>query len=148
MNLTIEYILNNIVFTCAKGTDLETSGRQSLEGVHAVLCAKEIYEMIKNRNITFSESERPVFGTHNQGKEIVVKWAKSNNLTFDKEVDVSVGVADVLVYGNDLGIFEIGTTRPTKMLLLLKYIARQDTYYTVHFWPYGNNKAMIFRNWI
>ena len=80
MNLTIEYILNNIVFACAKGTDLGTSGRQSLEGVHAVLCAKEIFEMIKNRNITFMEIERSVFETHDQGKEIVVKLARSFNL--------------------------------------------------------------------
>ena len=148
MNLTIEYILNNIVFACAKGTDLGTSGRQSLEGVHAVLCAKEIFEMIKNRNITFMEIERSVFETHDQGKEIVVKLARSFNLDFDKEVDISVGVADVLVYGEDLGIFEIGTTRPTKMLLLLKYIAKQNNFYTVHFWPYGTNKALIFKNWI
>lgn len=147
MNLTIEYILNNIVFACAKGSDLGISGRQSLEGVHAVLCAKEIFVMIENRNIKFQELERPIFETHNQGKEIVAEWARSFNLDSDKEVDISVGVADALVYGDDLGIFEIGTTRPTKMLLLLKYIAKQDTYYTVHFWPYGTNKALVFTNW-
>ena len=147
MNFTIEYILNNVIFACAKGTSLTTSERQSLEGVHAVLCAKEIFEMIKNRNITLTIFERHIFESHDQGKELVVLWAKSVNLDSDKEVDISIGVADVLVYGEDLGIFEIGTTRPTKMLLLLKYIAKQKTCYTIHFWPYGSNKAIVFRNW-
>ena len=90
---------------------------------------------------------RPFFDNHDQGKDLVVKWAVSNNLEFTKESDISVGVADVLVYGDDLGIFEIGTTRPTKMLLLLKYISKQNTCYTLHFWPYGSNKAIVFKNW-
>lgn len=147
MNYTIEYILNNIVFVCARGTYMQ-SERQSLEGVHAVLCAKEIFKMISDRNITFTEFERSVFDKHNQGKEFVTNWAKSVDLDSDMEVDISVGVADVLVYGNDIGIFEIGTTRPTKMLLLLKYISKQKSFYSVHFWPYGSNKAFVFRNWI
>lgn len=148
MIYTVEYILNNIVFTCAKGTDLSTSGRQSLEGVHAVLCAKEILEMLVNKNIVLLESTRKRFETHDDGKNIVEKWAELYNLDSEKEVDICVGVADVLVYGEDLGIFEIGTTRPSKMLLLLKYIAKQNTCYTVHFWPYGSSKAIIFKNWI
>ena len=147
MNLTLEYILNNIVFTCAKGTDLGTSGRQSLEGVHAVLCAKEIYAMIENNNIILNEYKRWFFESHDEGKDKVVEWARSVGLGSIKEVDISVGVADVLVYGEDLGIFEIGTTRPTKMLLLLKYISKQNTCYTVHFWPYGSDKAIVFKNW-
>ena len=61
MNFTIEYILNNVIFACAKGTSLTTSERQSLEGVHAVLCAKEIFEMIKNKNITLTIFERHIF---------------------------------------------------------------------------------------
>lgn len=147
MNYTIEYILNNIVFACAKGTDLGSSERQSLEGVHAVLCVKEILKMINDQNISLVESDRPFFENHDQGKDIVVRWADLNGLDSDKEVDISVGVADVLVYGEDLGIFEIGTTRPTKMLLLLKYISKQNTCYTIHFWPYGSKKAIIFKNW-
>jgi len=118
-----------------------------LEGVHAVLCAKEIAGMLNSNNLTLSFYDRENFETHSEGKDLVVNWAKSLSLDFAKEVDVSIGVADVLVYADDLGIFEIGTTRPTKMLLLLKYIARQDSPYTVHFLPYGINKAIVFKNW-
>lgn len=74
-------------------------------------------------------------------------WAKSLDLDYEVEIDISIGVADVIVYADDTGVFEIGTTRPTKMLLLLKYIARQDRPYTVHFWPYGTNEAIVFKNW-
>lgn len=147
MNYTIEYVLNDIVFGCAKGT-LLTSERQGLEGVHAVLCAKELQVMLNRQNLVLFESNRPSFEKHNEGKQIVANWAMSQNLEFGLEADISIGVADVLVYGADLGIFEIGTTRPTKMLLLLKYIARQNSPYSVHFWPYGTNKAFVFRNWI
>lgn len=147
MKYSVEYILNNIVFACAKGTDFGTSGRQSLEGVHAVLCAKEILLMIENKNIYLEEYERNFVEDHDKGKHLVCEWAKSNNIDFSEETDISVGVADVLVYGDDLGIFEIGTTRPTKMLLLLKYIVRQNTCYTIHFWPYGSTKAIVFKNW-
>ena len=77
----------------------------------------------------------------------MISWAESLNLCWVKEVDISIGVADVLVYADDIGIFEIGTTRPTKMILLLKYIARLDGFYTVHFWPYSGPDAFVFRNW-
>lgn len=147
MKYSVEYILNNIVFACAKGTDLGTSGRQSLEGVHAVLCANEISEMLIKQNLILFEYTRPVFEKHDLGKEIVANWARSQNVEFEKEIDISIGVADVIVYGDDLGIFELGTTRPTKILLLLKYISRQNTPYTVHFWPYGSDKAFVFKNW-
>jgi len=140
------YILNNVVFPCAQGVYL-ISERPALEGVHAVLCAKEIAGMLNSNNLTLSFYDRENFETHSEGKDLVVNWAKSLSLDFAKEVDVSIGVADVLVYADDLGIFEIGTTRPTKMLLLLKYIARQDSPYTVHFLPYGINKAIVFKNW-
>lgn len=79
--------------------------------------------------------------------EVVTSWAKAMKLDFEKEVDISVGVADVLVYGDDVGVFEIGATRPTKMILLLKYIIRLTTPFTVHFWPYGTQNAFVFRNW-
>lgn len=91
--------------------------------------------------------ERESFETHDEGKEIIVNWAKSKKLEFDKEIDILIGVADVLVYGDDIGIFEIGTTRPTKILLLLKYIARETRPITVHFWPYGGSNAFVFKNW-
>lgn len=147
MNYTIEFILNNIVFACARGTLLK-SERQALEGVHAVLCAKEMFRMLTKQNLILFEYTRLVFQKHDLGKEIIADWAKSQNLEFEKEIDISVGVADVIVYGADIGIFELGTTRPSKMLLLLKYISKQNTPYTVHFWPYSTNKAYVFRNWL
>ncbi|OGM24669.1 hypothetical protein A3D00_00025 [Candidatus Woesebacteria bacterium RIFCSPHIGHO2_02_FULL_38_9] len=146
MNYDVAFILNNIVFPCSRGTYL-FSERPALEGAHAVLCAKEICELINRKVLIFDVKQRPMFESHNEGKSIVGLWAESVNLEFEKEVDVSVGVADVLVYADDIGIFEIGFTRPTKMLLLLKYIVRQDHPFTVHFWPYGMNKAFVFRNW-
>ncbi len=111
------------------------------------MCAKEICELLDRNALTLDIGSRMNFETHSDGKNLVAAWAKSKNLEYDKEVDISVGVADVLVYGDDLGIFEIGTTRPTKILLLLKYIAKQTTPLTVHFWPYGTNESFIFKNW-
>ncbi len=75
-------------------------------------------------------------------------WANSLGLEFEEEVDVSVGTADVLVYADDIGIFEIGTTRPSKMVLLLRYVARMSPRpFTVHFWPYGTKLGFAFQNW-
>jgi len=71
MNLTIEYVLNNIVFACAKGTEIGISGRQSLEGVHAVLCAKEVFTMIDSKNIVLEEYKRPLFEDHEEGKDLI-----------------------------------------------------------------------------
>lgn len=146
MIYSINFILNDFVFACARGSYL-ISERVALEGVHAVLCAKEIYSLLNNNSLVLEIKERESFETHDEGKEIVVNWAKSKNLEFDKEIDILIGIADVLVYGDDIGIFEIGTTRPTKILLLLKYIARETRPITVHFWPYGVNTAFIFKNW-
>ena len=87
------------------------------------------------------------FEKHEEGVKRVINWAKSRGLDYEVEVDVSVGVADVLLYGDDIGIFEIGTTRPTKLLLLLKYIVRFERPYTVHLWPYATNKGICFQNW-
>jgi hypothetical protein len=103
--------------------------------------------MLNHQNLTLIEHKRSVFEKHDLGKEIVIAWAVKQKLEFEKEVDISVGVADVIIYGDDIGIFEIGTTRPTKMLLLLKYIARQNTSYTLHFWPYGTDRSIVFKNW-
>lgn len=139
-------VLNKVVFPCARGTYL-LSERPSLEGVHAALCAKEITRLLNNSNLILDVFERAGFEDHDEGKAVVASWAKKVKLDFQKEIDISVGVADVLVYGDDIGIFEIGTTRPTKMILLLTYIAKQTTPYTVHFWPYGSKKAIVFRNW-
>ena len=146
MKYDITFVLNNIVFPCSRGSYL-ISERQSLEGVHAVLCAKEIAIILERENLVLEINKRNIFETHDEGKEFVCSWAQSMKLDFSKEVDISIGVADVLVYGDDLGIFEIGTTRPTKMLLLLKYISKQTSPYTVHFWPYGSDVAIVFRNW-
>jgi hypothetical protein len=146
MKINIHTILNKIVFPCSRGSYL-ISERQALEGVHAVLCAKEIVNLILNKNLIIDFEKHKKFETHNQGKKIVTDWAKKNNLDYEKEVDISIGVADVLVFADDIGIFEIGTTRPTKILLLLKYISKQTSLYTVHFWPYGQKTAIIFKNW-
>lgn len=142
----IDFILNNVVFPCARGTYL-ISERASLEGVQAFLCAKEINSLLENKVLVLEIADKPSFESHDEGKQIVFNWAMSKSLDFDKEIDISVGVADVLVYADDIGIFEIGTTRPTKMLLLIKYISREKYPMTVHFWPYGTNKAIIFKNW-
>lgn len=146
MNYKPEFILNNVVFPCSRGAYL-ISERQVLEGVHAALSATEISNLLKDKVLTLDFATRKSFEKHSEGKNLVAKWAKSRGLEFDKEVDISIGVADVLVYADDVGIFELGTTRPTKMILLLKYIAREDRPYTVHFWPYGTKEAIIFKNW-
>jgi len=142
----ISFILNNVVFACARGAYL-ISESQTLEGVHAVLCAKEIFDLLQKKALVLGIKEREPFETHNEGKQKVCHWAKSQGLDFDEEIDISIGVADILVYGDDIGIFEIGITRPTKMLLLLKYIVRENRPITVHFWPYGTIKAFVFKNW-
>lgn len=140
-------ILNEVVFPCLRGSYL-LSERPALEGAHTVLCAKEICELLNNKNLILEfKDDLPIFESHQQGKKLVKGWAASKSLDYEEEVDVSIGVADVLVYADDIGIFEIGSTRPTKMLLLLKYIARMDSPFTVHFWPYGAGKAIVFRNW-
>lgn len=146
MNYEPGYVLNHIVFPCSRGTYL-MSERPALEGVHAALCAKEISSLLKHKILTLGISKRRYFEKHNEGKNIVANWARKHYLDFEKEVDISIGVADVLVYADDVGIFEIGTTRPSKMILLLKYIARQNRPITAHFWPYGTRDAFIFKNW-
>lgn len=144
--MTTEDILQKVVFPCCRGSYL-LSERPALEGVHAYFCAKEIKELLENQNLALDIVPNHLFKTHKEGMDTVISWAQSLNLSWEKEVDMSIGVADVLVYADDIGIFEIGTTRPTKMILLLKYIVRLDGFYTVHFWPYGTAEAFIFRNW-
>ena len=146
MKYDLDFILNRVVFACARGS-FSVSERPVLEGVHAVLCSKEIFNLLLRGSLILEIQKRDSFESHNEGKKMVVDWAEMNGLDFDQEIDISVGVADVLVYGNDLGIFEIGTTRPTKMLLLLKYIISEDRPMTVHFWPYGSPEAIVFKNW-
>lgn len=146
MRYDVIFILNNVVFPCSRGIYL-ISERESFEGVHAVLCAKEIVSILENKNLKLEISKKPVFEIHNDGKKMVCDWATSKGLDYDLETDISVGIADVLVYGEDIGIFEIGTTRPTKILLLLKYISRENHPMTVHFWPYGSDVAIVFKNW-
>lgn len=141
-------VLNDVVFPCMRGAKLAPSSkRSSFEGVHAFFCAKEIVGLLENRALILDKRKRKPFKTHKEGKEIVKKWAQSMKLEFEEEVDISVGVADVIVYADDIGIFEIGTTVPTKILLILKYISRLQTPWTVHFWPYGKKEALVFRNW-
>lgn len=139
-------ILQQIIFPCCRGSYL-FSERASLEGVHAFLCAKEINEMLTNNELFLDEESHPVFQTHKEGIEIVTSWSAACGLNYEKEIDISVGVADVIVYADDIGIFEIGTTRPTKIVLLLRYITKIGGFYTVHFWPYAMTEAFIFRNW-
>lgn len=139
-------LLNEVVFPCSSGVYL-FSERPALEGAHAVFCAKEMFELLDNNALILTKEKRQKFEKHKKGIQIVKSWAKSKGLKAETEVDVSVGVADVLVYADDLGIFEIGTTRPTKMILLLKHIVRLGTPCTVHFWPYGTTDAFVFRNW-
>lgn len=139
-------ILNTVVFPCARGVTL-FSERPALEGVHAFWCARDINELLERKILVFAQEKRKIFQTHKEGIGIVKDWAKSMNLRFAEEVDISVGVADVLVYGGDIGIFEIGATRPAKMILILKYVVRFQRPFTVHFWPYGTTSAFVFRNW-
>ncbi len=146
MKYDLAFVLNSVVFPCTRGTYV-TSERPALEGVYAVLCAKEILNLIQHGLLEMEMKRREDFASHSEGVKKVSDWAKLNKLDFDTEIDISVGVADVLVYGDDIGIFEIGTTRPTKMLLLLKYILREDHPMTVHFWPYGTNNGIVFKNW-
>lgn len=140
-------ILNQVIFPCCFRRGYLYSGRPALEGVHAYLCAKEIDEMLKNKALFLDLGKRQSFNKHKDGVEIVKSWARSSNLIFEEEIDISVGVADVLVYADDVGIFEIGNTQPAKILLLLKYIVRLSRPYTVHFWPYVAEDAFVFRNW-
>lgn len=139
-------ILQKVVFPCSRGTYL-FSERPSLEGVHSYLCAKEINELLEKRVLSLSFYKYQSFKFHKEGVNIVKSWANHMNLLTLEEVDISIGIADVLVYGDDIGIFEIGTTRPTKMLLLLKYIAQLNGLYTVHLWPYQAEEAIVFQNW-
>lgn len=139
-------LLNEVVFPCSYGTYL-FSERPVLEGVHAFFCAKEILEMLENKVLILTKKKRQSFKNHQRGIEVVKSWAKLMNLETEEEIDLSVGRVDVLVYADDIGIFEIGTTRPTKMILLLKYITKLSNPYTVHFWPYGTNNAFVFKNW-
>jgi len=64
------HILNNVVFPCAQGVYL-ISERPALEGVHAVLCAKEIAGMLNSNNLTLSFYDRENFETHSEGLAII-----------------------------------------------------------------------------
>ncbi len=139
-------LLNEVVFPCSRGTYL-FSERPALEGVHASFCAKEMFELLDKKALILTKEKHPKFKKHKTGVKIVKSWAKSMDLKVETEVDISVGVADVLVYADDLGIFEIGSIRPTKMILLLKFVVRLGTPCTVHFWPYGTTDAFVFKNW-
>ena len=139
-------ILQRVVFPLCRGSYL-FSERPSLEGVHSFLCAKEIYELIKSNRIFLDTVHRQEFITHKEGKKIVVDWAVNSKLDYQMEVDISVGVVDVIIYADDTGLFEIGTTRPTKIILLLHYISKMNGFYTVHFWPYSSKESFVFRNW-
>ena len=142
-----EEILQEIVFPLSRGTYL-FSERPAMEGVHAYFCAKEISSLLNNRQLLLDTRNIPIIKNHRDGIDIVVNWALHHNLGYQKELDISVGVVDVIVYADDFGLFEIGTTRPSKLILLLKYISKLDDYYSIHFWPYQSNLSFIFKNWI
>src|SRR3989344_960014 len=135
-------ILQRVVFPLSRGSYL-FSERPSLEGVHAFLCAKEIYELLKSERLYFNFAAQPVFKTHKEGVDFISDWASKSKLIIQTEVDISVGIVDVIVYADDTGLFEIGTTRPTKIILLLNYIARMSGIYTVHFWPYNSLESIV-----
>jgi len=107
-------ILQRIVFPCSYGSYL-LSERPALEGVHAFLCAKEIYGLLETKQLILNIEMCPVITNHREGKDLIISWATCFNLPYIVEVDISVGVADVVIYADDVGIFEIGTTRPTKL---------------------------------
>jgi hypothetical protein len=111
------------------------------------MCAKEIDELLQNNILRLTIGKKPLFDKHQEGKDIVKFWAISKGLEFEEEIDISIGTADVLVYADDIGIFEIGTIRSSKMILLLRYVARISRPFTVHFWPYGTETAFVFHNW-
>jgi len=140
-------LLNFVVFPCVFGAPVLLSERPQLEGVNAVMCAKEMDELLQNEILKLTIGKRPPFDKHQVGKEIVKSWAHSKGLEFEEEIDVSIGVVDVLVYADDVGIFEIGTTKPSKMLLLLRLVASRREPFSVHFWPYGSNLGFAFQNW-
>jgi hypothetical protein len=140
-------ILNEVIFPCSFGGKYLVSERTPLQGVYNFLCAREICEILESKLLTFMKKKHSVFKNHQEGIEIVKTWARSMDLEFKEEVDISVGVADVLVYADDLGIFEIGTTKPAKIVLLLKYLMRARKPFTLHLWPYGTADALVFRNW-
>ena len=139
-------ILNRIVFPLSRGSYL-FSERPSLEGVHAFLCAKEIHQLLISEVILVSFLPQQEFKTHKGGFKLIIDWASRSNLSYQTEVDISIGVVDVIVYADDIGLFEIGTTRPTKIILILNYIVRMSGIYTVHFWPYNSLESIVFRNW-
>ena len=143
---TPEEIFSSAVVSCMR-SGYSSSDGSLFESVHAALCAKEIASLLNNKALILEFTERQEFDNHDEGKHIIAKWAKLKKLDFEFELNVSIAVVDVLIYADDVGIFEIGTTRTTKMILLLKYISRQDRPYTVHFWPYGTNKGIVFKNW-
>jgi hypothetical protein len=102
MKYNLDFILNNVVFACAWGSYV-IAERSTLEGVHAVLCAKEIFNLLNSGSLTLEIAGREHFDS--------------------------------------------GQNLPTKMLLLLRYIMREDHPMTGHFWPYGSENAIIFKNW-
>lgn len=135
-----------MIVPCTFGSTAIDTDRPTIELVHAALCAKEIYFLLFEHYLVLSIVSIESVTDHDKGKQVVCQWAKENNLEFDTEVDTFVGVADVLVRGEDTGIFEIGYTKPSKIVLLLRFIAKQTRPYSIHLWPYGS-RAFIFRNW-
>lgn len=140
-------ILNKIVFPCVFGAPTLIGERPQLEGVVSAMCAKEIDDLLTNGNLTLDVQNAPVFETHGQGKDLIKQWAALNGLDWSEEIDVSVGVVDVLVHADDTGIFEIGNIKPAKIALLLRLISKLPKPFTVHLWPYEVRQAFVFRNW-
>lgn len=63
MKYDVAFILNNVVFPCARGAYL-ISERQALEDVHAVLCAKEIFDLLKRKNLLLEFVRIPEIEKH------------------------------------------------------------------------------------
>ena len=135
-----------MVVPCTFGSTAIDTDRPTIELVHAALCAKEIYFLLAEHYLVLSIVSIESVADHDTGKQVVCQWAKDNHLEYDMEIDTFVGVADVLVYGEDIGIFEIGYTKPSKVVLLARFIAKQARPYSIHLWPYGP-RAFILRNW-
>lgn len=59
-NEKIFQLLNEVVFPCCYGVYL-LSERPALEGVHAYFCAKEMWEILENKNLVFTKEKRQAF---------------------------------------------------------------------------------------
>ena len=115
--------------------------------VASYLVAEKLKSWLDDKNLILEEYKKPMFKDHNKGKDLIVNWAKEMKLDYKKEIDIGVETADVLLYADDIGIFEVGTIPPLRLFLLLKMVIKMDKPMSLHFWPYFDKNAYVFKNW-